>query len=271
MAETVLPLSAAALALVGLAALGRLASASVCQQERYFGTFGQVRCQPPPGLDRREFLREVQYEADLPDRLDLCDKGLSSRLRNAFAQHAWVEEVERIELRPGQPVRVRLRHCTPVLVVSVGEEVRVVDRHGVLLPHAADAAGLPALRGKVRRGSGPTGTVCAESAVLAAARTVGFLLPQQERLQLAELEYRQGQVILWTAGGSRICWGSPPGEEGAGEASAVLKRDRLLLNLDQRAEAGQAERTYEQDLRPAAGAACRPLCQGVQVGARGEP
>src|SRR6516225_6415960 len=94
MAETVLPLSAAALALFGLATLGRLASASVCHQERYFSTFGAVCCQAPPGLGRQEFLREVQYEADLPDCLDLCDRGLSSRLRNAFAQHSWVEEVE---------------------------------------------------------------------------------------------------------------------------------------------------------------------------------
>jgi hypothetical protein len=271
MAETVLPLLGAALALLGLAALGRLASASVRQQVRYGSTFGQVCCQPPLGLGRHEFLREVQYEADLPDRLDLADTALSCRLRNAFAQHPWVEEVERIEVRPGQPVHVRLRHRRGVLVVSVGQEVRVVDRHGVLLPHAAEPAGLPALRGKVVRGSGPTGTVCPEPAVQAAARTMGFLLPQQERLQLAEVEYRRGEVILWTAGGSRICWGNPPGQETDGEASAVLKRDRLLLNLDQRAEAGQGESACDQDLRPAVGASCQPLPKGVQVGARGDP
>src|SRR5690242_7054494 len=127
MAETVLPLLGAVLALFGLAALGRLASASVRQQERYAGTFGQVSCQPPPGLGRHEFLREAQNEADLPDRLDLADTSLSGRLRNAFAQHPWVEQVERIEVRPGQPVRVRLRHRRGVLVISVGAEVRVVD------------------------------------------------------------------------------------------------------------------------------------------------
>lgn len=271
MAETVLPLLAAAAVLLGVAALGRLASASVRQQDRYSGTFGQIACQPPPGLRREEFLREVQYEADLPDRLNPFDRDLPARLRKAFAQHPWVEEVERIAVRPGQPVHVRLRHRKGVLVVSVGDEVRVVDRLGVLLPHAADAEGLPVLRGKVKRGSGPTGTACPDRAVFAAAATAGFLLPQQVRLQLAEVEYRRGEVILWTAAGSRLHWGSPPGAEAAGEATATLKRDRLLLCLDQRADAGKAEQVYEQDLRPAAGASCRPLCLGVQVGVRSQP
>ena len=149
-AETVLPLLAAVLVLIGLGMLGRLASAAVRQQGRYAAVFGEVRCEPPPGMRRDEFLREVQYEADLPDRLDCFDRGLSARLRNAFAQHARVEKVERIEVTPGRPLRVRLRYRTPVLVVSVGEQVRVVDRHGVVLPCAAAADGLPALRGKVQ-------------------------------------------------------------------------------------------------------------------------
>ena len=271
MVGTVLPLLAAVLVLLGLAALGRLASAAVRQQDRYAAAFAEVYCTPPPGMRRDEFLREVQYEADLPDRLNCFDQRLSVRLRNAFAQHAWVEDVERIEVAPGRPLRVRLHYRTPVLVVSVGEQVRVVDRHGVVLPRAAETEGLAALRGKVKHRSGPTGTAWADPAVRAAARTAGFLHPQRERLQLTEVECRRGEVILWTAGGSRIFWGNPPGDEAAGEATAVLKRDRLLLNLDQRAAAGDAERAYEHDLRPAAGVSSRSLSEAVQVGARSEP
>jgi len=270
-AETVLPLLAAALVLVGLAALGRLATAAVRQQDRYAARFGAVRCEAPPGMRRDEFLREVQYGADFPDRLDRFDRGLPARLRNAFAQHPWVEDVERIEVTPGQPVCVRLRFRLPVLAVPLGKQVRVVDRHGVLLPGAVETEGLPTLLGKVTRQSGPTGSAWEDPVVQAAARTAGFLHGQQQRLQLAEVEYRRGEVILWTAGGSRIFWGSPPGDEAAGEASAVLKRDRLLLNFDQRAEAGQAERAWEHDLRPAAGASARPLNEGVQVGIWSEP
>ena len=107
--------------------------------------------------------------------------------------------------------------------------------------------------------------------MLAAARTAGFLRPQRERLQLTEVECRRGEVILWTADGSRIFWGRPPGDEAAGEATAVLKRDRLLLNLDQRAASGDGERAYEHDLRPAAGVSSRSLREAVQVGARSEP
>ena len=47
-------------------------------------------------MDRR--LREIQYEAELSDRLDRFDASLAPRLRAAFLCHPWVESVERIEV-----------------------------------------------------------------------------------------------------------------------------------------------------------------------------
>ena len=268
MVEVAAPLLGVTLAAVGLAALGRWAAADVRGRSRCVVRFKDVRFEPAPPERRDEFLREVQYEAELPDTLDRFDANLAARLRDAFARHAWVEEVERVEVRPGGPVRVRLRYRTPVLAVPGREQVRVVDRSGVLLPRAAVPSGLPMLRGDRLRRGGPTGTAWADARVQAAARTAGFLQPQGERLRLSALEYRGGEIVLWTADGSRILWGNPPGGEATGEATAVLKRDRLLLRLDHLAEAGQAEEAYEHDLRPATGALLRPLPETVQVGAR---
>jgi hypothetical protein len=121
----------------------------------------------------------------------------------------------------------------------------------------------------------PTGSTWADPHVRAAARTAGFLRLQRDRLRLAALECcgsgsQPGSVVLWTVDGSRILWGRPPGEEGVGEATAVLKRDRLLLRLGQLAETGQGRpmQPFEHDLRPATGALFKPLSEPIQVGAR---
>lgn len=264
--EAAAPLSATALLLAGVVSLGRLAEDDLRPHARYAARFAEVRCDPPPGLSSADFLREVQYEADLPDRLDRFDRNLPANLSDAFRRHAWVEEVERVEVPACGPVRVRLRYRTAALAVPDREQVRVVDAHGVLLPRAA-AARVPGFRGPAPR-AGATGTPWESARVVAAARTAGFLLPQNDRLQVEALEVVGGDLVLWTAGGSCVLWGSPPGEERAGEATAVLKRDRLLDRLA-RPPVEVSRGPSEYDLRPAAGARQRPLTELIQVGARG--
>src|SRR5262245_42491859 len=140
--QTVAPLAFAAFVVAGVVALGRAAHDDLRKHERYALTFDEVHCEPPPGMGREEFLREVQYEAELPDRLDRFDASLGPRLRGAIERHPWVETVERVEVPAAGPVRVELTFRTPVLAVPASGGVRALDRDGVLLPRAADASGL---------------------------------------------------------------------------------------------------------------------------------
>ena len=140
--QTLAPLASAGLLVAGVVMLGRLAADDLRQHERYALAFDEVRCETPPGMRREEFLREVQYEAELPDRLDRFDAALVSRLRAAFLRHPWVEKVERIEISAGGPLSIHLTHRTPALAVPGPGPIRVLDRNGVLLPRAAGADGL---------------------------------------------------------------------------------------------------------------------------------
>jgi len=269
--QTLTPLASAGLLLAGVVTLGRLAADDLHQHERYALAFDEVRCEAPPGLRREEFLREVQYEAELPDHLDRFDVDLVSRLRAAFLRHPWVERVERVEMTSSGPLHIHLTYRTPVLAIAGPGPIRVLDRNGILLPRAASADGLLAFRGKPRGPAGPTGTPWSDPSIVAAARTAGFLLPQREQLGLSSLEVVREEVVLWTSSGSRILWGSAPGREGADEASAVLKRDRLLNQMARHPGTEGPSGAYEHDLRPAAGATQRPLGEAVQVGSRGQP
>src|SRR5205814_34607 len=145
--QTVAPLASVALVVAGVVVLGGAAVADLRKHERYSLAFDEVRCEPPPGLRREEFLREVQYETELPDRLDRFNTSLAPRLRAAFLRHPWVKSIERVEVSATGPVRILLTHRTPVLAVPGPGLVRVLDREGVLLPRAAVSAGLPVFRG----------------------------------------------------------------------------------------------------------------------------
>src|SRR4051794_5186080 len=95
--------------------------------------FTEVVCEPPPGLSRVDFLDEVQYLTGLPTTLNVHDD-LPRRLADAFAQHPWVDKVERVQILAGNSVRVQLKFRTPVLAVPWDGQFRAVDAAGVLLP-----------------------------------------------------------------------------------------------------------------------------------------
>src|SRR5437764_2619104 len=82
--QMVAPLASVAFVVAGVVLLGGAAADDLRKHERYSLAFDEVCCEPPPGVRREEFLREVQYEAELPDRLDRFDTSLASRLRAAF-------------------------------------------------------------------------------------------------------------------------------------------------------------------------------------------
>src|SRR5262249_32635342 len=107
-----------ALVFAGVVALGRYTRDHVRDWDRYQTPFADVRCAAPPAQSAADFLAEVQYLSNLPDRLNVLDDRLGPRLAAAFARHPWVEEVERVEIAVPRRVQVRLVFRVPVLAVT---------------------------------------------------------------------------------------------------------------------------------------------------------
>src|SRR4051812_1747297 len=112
----VAPLVLAILVVAGIIFLGREAEQSLRDSASSRIAFADLSCEPPAPLSRRDFLREVQYEADLPDELDVLDIQLPERLRSAFARHPWIKSVDRVTIQ-SEVVVVQLQFREPVLAV----------------------------------------------------------------------------------------------------------------------------------------------------------
>jgi hypothetical protein len=166
-------LATVALFLTGLIWLGELVREDLREQQRCALPFADVICAPPPGLNRGDFLDEVRYLGNVPERLNLLDPDLAQRLARAFARHPWVARVERVEVLPPARVRVQLVYRRPALAVPLGDRLRVVDSNGILLPRSAPTTGLPIFSGKAAPPAGPAGTAWGDPAVEAAARAAG--------------------------------------------------------------------------------------------------
>src|SRR5262249_24591405 len=106
--QIVLTLLACGLALGGLMALGQYFRHHLRGDPRYRFPLAEIECSSPPGLDCAALLSEVQYLCGLPEQVSLLDDSLAERLATAFARHAWVERVVRVEVGPGRRIRVQL-------------------------------------------------------------------------------------------------------------------------------------------------------------------
>src|SRR5262245_11152469 len=258
-----LPLGAlgAGLALVfaGVVALGRYTRTQVRNWDRYQTPLAEIVCPPPPGQTPGDFVAEVQYLANLPDRLNVLDEQLGPRLALAFGRHPWVEEVQRVEITPPRRVQVRLVYRVPVLAVPHEEQARAVDRFAVLLPPTADTAGLPTYRGRVPASAGTSGQPWGDDTLAAAARTAGFLAPLRDRLRLTWIDVGKDGVVLGGPGGTRVLWGRPAGEEPVGEAPAADKRERLRVYCEMHGGLDRPDGPYEHDLRPVGNALRREI------------
>jgi hypothetical protein len=244
--------------LLGLAALHRMTRDRLGDLDRSTAAFSDIDCPAPPNQDRADFLAEVQYLADMPARLRLLDEDLPSGLAAAFARHPWVEEVERVEIRPPRSVRVQPRYRIPVLAVRADEggHVRAVDSRGVVLPSRAPLDGLPTLTAATRLGA--AGKPWGDPLVEGAARTAALLREDQARLRLTVFENGPKGLTLKTAAGTRVLWGQPPGAEAAGEAAAAAKVERLLEYCREHHDLDGPDGPYEHDVRPAGQATRRP-------------
>lgn len=139
----------------GLFFLGRWALDELRGQDRYAIALVDIDCPAPPGMTVAEFLDEVHYDGRLPERFSVLEEGLSEKLAAAFRMHPWVSDVDEVAIHPPRHVQVRLTFRRPVLAIKLGEQVRVVDGEGILLPKQASAEGLPVFAGNAK---GPQGT-----------------------------------------------------------------------------------------------------------------
>jgi cell division septal protein FtsQ len=142
----------------GIIYLGRLALEQLPGQERYLVPVAEIECAPPVGLPKKEFLEQVQYEARLPERLNVLDENLPRALRDAFVKHPWVERVDEVTLTAPRRIEVRLTYRRPVLAVAWEDGLRALDGFGVLLPKNAPTRGLPVYEGQPSPPKGPAGT-----------------------------------------------------------------------------------------------------------------
>jgi hypothetical protein len=213
------------LVLFGWVALGRQATDRLRDSGRNFLAFADVDCTPPAPLSRADFLGEVQYLSNSPDRLPLSDDGLAARLATAFAAHPSVERVERVEVLPRR-VRVSLVYRSAVLAVPGPNGPRAVDGQGVLLPQSAPVEGLPRLGGPAVASPGVAGTRWKDSRVEAAARVADYLRAYQEKAKIEKITV-EGEDVMLFARGARFRWGRPPGREASGEPGAASKALRL--------------------------------------------
>lgn len=154
----------------GVIVLGQYAVQQIENRPRYQFAFAEIACMPPAGMSRADFLSEVQYHAELPDQLNILADNLPKRLAQAFRQHPWVEKVVRVTIDAPRNVTVDCIYREPVLAVGWGDQLRAVDRDGVLLPIKAATTGLPVFSGKAKAPAGPTGAKWGDPDVEAAAR-----------------------------------------------------------------------------------------------------
>jgi hypothetical protein len=167
----ILPLAGAAAALLAVELLGRSALKGL---DHYYNLpFIGVQCSSPPGTEREQFLAEVQFLAGLPNRVDVRDDDLASRLREAFARHPWVESVADVQVST-QGIVVQLRYRKPVLAVRSAGQMRAVDPSGILLPASANSDGLPVYSGKAAPPAGPAGTRWGDKAIEDRARAAAL-------------------------------------------------------------------------------------------------
>ena len=223
-----MPLVAAGRSLVALIALGKVAHDRLRQNERYTLAFSRHRLlRTRPGWDTPSSWPRCSTSAACPTASPRLDDDTPARLADAFGRHPWVEKVEEVRMLPPDRAQVRLVFRTPVLAVPQENQVRVVDRHGILLPHATPADGLLVLRRQRGRPTDPAGSAWGDETVHAAAAVAGYLRASQDQLGLTECEVRDGVVEL-RGGGARVVWGSPPDSWSVGEAPAEAKLRRLL-------------------------------------------
>jgi len=184
---------------------------------------------------RGDLKAEALRNASLDGGLPLDDPELPQRLERAFAMHPWVRQVERVTLREPAAAAIDVRCREPVAMIGVPGGLLAVDGEGVVLPSAdftAEAAAeYPRVVNVQSSPLGVEGSRWGDPLVHEAAAVAAAIGPDWKRSRLRELraaDTPRGRVWeLVGPEGRTIRFGSPPGQEQAGEPAAAVKIGRL--------------------------------------------
>ena len=211
----------------GLAWLVHAARDTIWASPRYQVAFADIDCNPQSPLTRSEFLDEVQYLAEMPDRFSLVEDGLEEKLRVAFTKHPWVRSV-RVTLKAPHTVSLAITYRQPVLAVAVAEQpLRAVDQDGVLLPQKALIPPTLLTLEKAPRPKGAAGQPWGDPVVELAAKTA-HLIAAQDAPPLTRLEWSADGLVLWGRD-FKALWGRSPADAARLDRlrDAVDKLERL--------------------------------------------
>lgn len=195
-----LVVTVAAAALAGVIAAGQATRGELDAAGFFAVAVADIACEPPKPRSREQFLGEVQYLGQLPDRVDRSDPQAIGKVTAAFAKHPSVEKVTSVSLWP--KAEAKLTHRVPALVVGP----RVLDRRGVVLPKGTESEGVPVLRG-AKPQTVSAGQPWPEPAVVAAAQVIGWLRGQSPGVVWIEAELTADGLVLFRPDGSRVTWG----------------------------------------------------------------
>jgi hypothetical protein len=166
--------------LAGIIWLGQRAGEKVADQPRYTVFFATIRCPAPPGSDRLAFLTEVRYLSSWPETLQTVEPNLQQKLTEGFRKHPWVKSVEEVKIAPDATIEVSLTFRAPVLAVRIAsdDELRAVDKLGVLLPPVPRPQDLPQLVNKMLAPTKPAGEIWDDPTIRRAAELIELYKPQ---------------------------------------------------------------------------------------------
>lgn len=205
----------------------------------------KISISPQPDHIRSDIVKAV-YQDTAMQGVSLLDREATTKIASAFSMHPWVRKVIGVRKLPGGEIDVRLQYRTPVAMVHVykpnQDDTRSyffpIDGDGVLLPTSefttAETRKYLYIEVPGVYTTNPVGSGFGDSRVEAAARLAEYLSPFRDELGLRSIgvygDPRQmeiPQLELVTAGEAKIFWGSPPGVEPPGEATAKMKLQRL--------------------------------------------
>jgi hypothetical protein len=230
-------------------------ASTIARHPQYQLTAESIQITPPPAWIRSDLKTQVLRDAGLTTLSALDDwDTLSRRIADAFEFHPWVDSVDRITKRLPAALEVEITYRRPVAAVESGDSNGIsllpVDRNAIRLPEAdlteVELRYLPRIAGVTGRPL--IGDAWNDPRVVGGAKLAASLGDVWQQLRLVEIiaaipsanSHSQSYSFdIITSGGTRVVWGSAPGQESAsGESPFDQKRKRLM---DYAAQYGQLE------------------------------
>jgi len=248
------------LLIVSSVLLWRKYGPGISTHPRYYLDETKVEITSRPDWIRTDVKSEVIRNEGLHE-LSLLDRGLVSKVADAFALHPWVADVRRVRKHASRVI-VELEYRQPIAMVKVAQGLIPIDKEGVLLP--TDDFSISEIQNCLRvvipnvSPYADAGIAWDDQRVLDAAKIADAWGDDWKPLGLYKivahehpedpLNRRKTFFELQTKLGSRIVWGHAPGREHDGEATANEKI-AVLLEYGRKNLAESEQSLFEIDVR----------------------